>query len=105
GATFAEADWNNDRVSAFVVAFVGSVAMWWIYFDTGAESGTKRILQVDEPGRLARLAYLHVHLPLVAGIILTAVGDEFLLKDPLADTKLDALLGLVGGPMVYLTGA
>lgn len=105
GATFAEFYWDSFRLLAFVVAFVGSVAMWWIYFDTGAESGTKRILQIEEPGRLARIAYLYVHLPLVAGIVLTAVGDEIILKEPLADTDGEALLAVLGGPLLYLAGA
>jgi low temperature requirement protein LtrA len=79
--------------------------MWWIYFDTGAETGTERISQASDPGRLARMAYTYLHLPLVAGIILSAVGDELVLAHPHAQTDLPALLGVVGGPIVYLAGA
>jgi low temperature requirement protein LtrA len=105
GATFAEADWDLITSLAFSVAFVGSLAMWWIYFDTGAETGTQRISHASDPGRLARLAYTYLHLPLVAGIILSAVGDELLLAHPLAPTDVQALLGVVGGPALYLAGA
>src|SRR5262249_20265718 len=32
GATFAELSWTTENVLAFVCAFVGSLAMWWIFF-------------------------------------------------------------------------
>ena len=63
GATFAELPGRRRRVAAFVVAFVGSVAMWWIYFNIGAERGSRHIAASDDPGRLARLAYTYMHLP------------------------------------------
>jgi len=37
GATFAEQAWNTTSIAAFVVTFLGSVAMWVIYFNIGAE--------------------------------------------------------------------
>ena len=40
--------------AAFVVAFVGSVALWWIYFDRGAELAQEIIRRSDDPGRLGR---------------------------------------------------
>jgi low temperature requirement protein LtrA len=105
GATFAEGPWDLITALAFGVAFVGSLAMWWIYFDTGAEVGTERISHAADPGRLARLAYTYLHLPLVAGIILSAVGDELVLAHPHAPTDAQSLLGAVAGPLVYVGGA
>ena len=67
------------RWRAMCASFVGSVAMWWLYFDTTAEVGTKRIAASHDPGRIARLAYTYIHLLLVAGIIVCAVADEFVL--------------------------
>ncbi|MEK3723326.1 low temperature requirement protein A [Paenibacillus sp. FSL H8-0034] len=64
---------------SFMVTFVGSVAMWWIYFDSSAHSGHHKITHSNDPGRLARLAYTYLHLPIAAGIIVTAVGDELVL--------------------------
>ena len=43
GATFAELEWDRTHVSAFLVAVLGSIAIWWIYFDTGAERARHRI--------------------------------------------------------------
>ncbi|HTV25050.1 MAG TPA: low temperature requirement protein A [Polyangiaceae bacterium] len=105
GATFAEAHWDGITAAAFAVAFVGSLAMWWIYFDTGAEFGSQQISHARDPGRLGRLAYTYLHLPLVAGVILSAVGDELSLAHPHAATDVEALLGVVGGPILYLLGA
>ena len=82
GATFAELTWTTENVAAFVSAFVGTLAMWWIYFHKGAEAGSEQISRSSEPGRLARLAYTYLHMPIVAGIIVTAVADELVLKHP-----------------------
>jgi len=57
GATFSELEWTASTVAAFVVSLVGSITMWWLYFDTTAEAGSHVIASSDEPGRLARLAY------------------------------------------------
>src|SRR4029434_8964532 len=82
GSAFAQQGWNTATVSAFVVAFLGSVAMWWIYFDTGAERGSRRIAQSDDPGRQGRLAYTYLHLLVIAGVIVSAVADELVLVHP-----------------------
>lgn len=66
---------------ALFVAFAGSVAMWWIYFDTASEHGTRAIKQSDDPGRIG--AYFHyVHVTLIAGIIVAAVADELVIHHP-----------------------
>jgi hypothetical protein len=82
GATFAELAWTVETVRAFASAFIGSLAMWWIYFHKGAEAGSEQISKASEPGQLARLAYTYLHMPIVAGIIVSAVADELVLKHP-----------------------
>jgi len=57
GARFADLAWTGTTVAAFLVAFFGTVAMWWIYFNIGAERASARIMASSDPGRLARLAY------------------------------------------------
>ena len=47
--------------------FVGSVAMWWIYFNIGAERGSHQIAHAEDPGRVARAVYTYFHIPIVAG--------------------------------------
>ena len=88
---------------ALFVAFAGSVAMWWIYFDTASEHGTHAITRSDDPGRVG--AYFHyIHVTLIAGIIVAAVADELVIHHPDHHIDLATALVLVGGPLIYLLG-
>ena len=78
--------------------------MWWIYFDTGAERGAHRIMHSSDPGRLARLGYTYLHLPIIAGIIVCAVSDEILLLHP-GHASAATFAVLIGGPAGFLGGA
>jgi low temperature requirement protein LtrA len=104
GATFAELTWTFETVAAFASAFVASIAMWWIYFHKGAEAGSELISKSAESGRVARSAYTYLHMPIVAGIILTAVADEVVLKHPNGHADLEAVLSAIGGPLLFLIG-
>jgi low temperature requirement protein LtrA len=104
GATFAELTWTPANAAAFLAALVGSIAMWWIYFHRGAEAGSEMISKSAESGRVARLAYTYLHMPIVAGIILTAVADELVLKHPGGHSDLKTVLSAVGGPVLFLVG-
>jgi low temperature requirement protein LtrA len=104
GTKFGGLPWTGNTVAAFVVTFVASVAMWWLYFNIGAERATRRISNSSDPGRLARLAYTYLHLPLVAGIIVAAVGDDLTLAHPTAATDSKTAAILLGGPGLYLIG-
>jgi low temperature requirement protein LtrA len=103
-ATFADLNWSGQVISAFLSAFVGSLAMWWIYFHKGAEAGSELISNSSEPGRLARLAYTYLHLPIVAGIILSAVADDVVLQHPSGFSDSRTVLSAVGGPLLFLIG-
>src|SRR3569623_831413 len=105
GATFAELDWSADNILAFLAALTGSIAMWWIYFHRGAEAGSELLSKSADSGRLARLAYTYLHMPIIAGIILTAVSDEIVLKHPAGQSDLRITLSTVGGPLVFLIGS
>jgi low temperature requirement protein LtrA len=104
GATFAELTWTQENVAAFLSALIGSIAMWWIYFHRGAEAGSEKLSKSAESGRLARLAYTYLHMPIVGGIILAAVADELVLKHPLGHSDLRTVLCAVGGPLLFLVG-
>jgi low temperature requirement protein LtrA len=104
GATFAELAWTPENVTAFLAAFVGSIAMWWIYFHKGAEAGSEMISKSAESGRVARLAYTYLHMPIVGGIILAAVSDELVLKHPNGHADLKTIVSTIGAPLVFLVG-
>jgi low temperature requirement protein LtrA len=78
--------------------------MWGIYFNRGAEAGSELISKSAESGRVARSAYTYLHMPIVAGIILSAVADEIVLTHPLGHTELKTVLTAIGGPLVFLVG-
>jgi len=104
GATFAKLDWSVVTAAAFLSAFIGSVAMWWIYFNIGAERGSEHISVADDPGRLARVAYTYTHLLPVAGIIVTAVSDELVLAHPSGHTDFKTAATTLVGPALFLIG-
>jgi len=104
GATFAGLAWTAEHTGAFLVAFAGSIAMWVIYFNIGAERGTRLIASSADPGRLARNGYTYLHIVIVAGIIVAAVGDELVLHHPGGHTDIKTAMVLIGGPALYLVG-
>jgi len=104
GATFAGLTWTADHIGAFLVAFTGSVAMWVIYFNIGAERASRQIASSEDPGRLARNGYTYLHILLVAGIIVAAVGDDLALHHPNGHNDTGTTAVLIGGPALYLIG-
>jgi low temperature requirement protein LtrA len=91
-------------VTAFVVAFAGSVALWWLYFDRSAEAAAEVIAASDDPGRLGRSAYHFVHPVMVAGIIVSAAADERVLTHPGATASAATAWMILGGPALFLAG-
>jgi low temperature requirement protein LtrA len=104
GATYGGLPRTGATVMAFVVAFAGSLALWWLYFDRGAETGRAAITQTVDPGWLAVSAYSFFHLPMVAGIIMVAGGDELTIAHPTEPVSSAELALILGGPAVYLVG-
>jgi low temperature requirement protein LtrA len=104
GATASTLEIDLARATAITVAFLGSAALWWLYFSYVATIATRRLEQADDRGRLARDAYTYLHLPIVAGIIVAAVGDEIVIAHPGATLHTAELIALAAGPMLYLFG-
>jgi low temperature requirement protein LtrA len=104
GATFANQSWTTGAVLTFASAFVTTLAMWWIYFDRGSETGARHISRSAEPGAMARLGYTYLHALIVGGVVLSAVADELLLAHPDHHAGPMALLLILGGPALFLAG-
>jgi low temperature requirement protein LtrA len=104
GATFADLDINGEHLAGFLIAFLGSVALWWVYFDRSAGDAAEAIAHSDDPGALGRSAYTLLHIPMIAGIIVTAVGDELAIAHPLGHTSPETLATVLGGPALFLAG-
>jgi low temperature requirement protein LtrA len=104
GATFGELPLSAPVLAAFVLAFLGSVVLWWVYFDRSAGAAEAVIAASADPGRLGRSAYTYYHLPMVAGIIVAAVGDELVIAEPFGPTIPAILATVLGGPAIFLAG-
>lgn len=91
-------------IGAFVAAFAGAVALWWIYFDRAAEDSAREIAESDDPGRLARSAFHWIHPVIVGGIIVTAAADEKVLDEPAVNTASGTAWLLLGGTALFLFG-
>jgi low temperature requirement protein LtrA len=100
---------SAERFDAQLVAAVGlglliTVALWWTYFDRFAAIAEQRLRTHDDPVLAAADAYSYLHLVIVAGIIVFAVGIKQAagaVDAPLGDA---ARLALCGGVALYLTG-
>ncbi|WP_439473252.1 low temperature requirement protein A [Brevundimonas sp.] len=104
GATFAELAWTTPTVLAFLSAFLGTVAMWWLFFSAKHEAASDVIAGAKDAGAIARAAYTYAPIPVVAGIVVTAVGDEMALMHPLGHVEPAAVWVLLGGPALFLAG-
>ena len=103
GATAADAGLTSTVVLCLVVAFLETAALWWLYFGAG-EHSSAAMSGSDDPGRLARDAYTYLHLPIIAGIIATAVGANLLIAEPSDPQHGVGLAMMLGGPALYLVG-
>ena len=104
GATASEAGLTSTVVLCLVIAFLETAALWWLYFGATAEHARHVLSTCDDPGRLARDAYTYFHLPIVAGIIATAVANTLLITAPHDRPDGVGVAMILGGPALYLLG-
>jgi len=104
GSTYAGAEPQPGLNLALANTFVGSFAMWWLYFDMGARRGAHHIENHDLPGLIARQAFTYWHIPIVAGIIVLAVADELAMAHPLEPSHGEFVAVVVGGMLLFLGG-
>ena len=92
-------------VIAAVLGIAVAAALWWLYFDVVAPVSTRRLIAAAEGAernRMARDSFSFLHFPMVAGIVLAALGMKKVLghvEDPL---RLVPTFALLGGTALYL---
>lgn len=101
----AEIDLDAAVITAVVLGIALASALWWIYFDVVALVTARRLTLAPEGrerNRLARDSYTYLHFPMVAGIVLAALGLEETLAH--VDESLDGphAVALLGGTALYL---
>jgi low temperature requirement protein LtrA len=92
------------RVVAGLLGFAVAAALWWLYFDVVAIVAERKLHELSGNAQLAmaRDSYSYLHLPMVAGIILFAVGVKKTLGDVGEPLKLVPAVTLCGGVALYL---
>ena len=93
-------------IAAAVLGIAIAAALWWAYFDVVALVSERRFAesQGDERLEIARDSYSYLHLPMVAGIVLVALGLKKAIGDVDEPLKLVPAAALLGGIALYYGG-
>ncbi len=101
----AEVGVDAGVVVAAVIGTAVSAALWWLYFDVVALVAERR-LENAAPGRerneIARDSFSYLHFPMVAGIVLVALGFKKTLAHVGDELELVPATALLGGTALYL---
>jgi low temperature requirement protein LtrA len=99
-------DLTTGVIVAAALGIVVVSALWWLYFDVAAILARGRLLNARgvEQVRLALHAYSYLHLPMVAGIVLFAVGLKTTLDHVGEELDTVPAVALCGGAALYLFG-
>jgi low temperature requirement protein LtrA len=102
GATTSDLHVNAVRLLAFALAFLSTAALWWLYFTYVAAIATRRLALAEDRTTLARDGFTYLHVVFVAGIIVTAVGQELVIAHPTETLPGREIVAAVAGPIIYL---
>jgi low temperature requirement protein LtrA len=91
-------------ITAALLGLAIAAALWWAYFDVVAIVAERKLREASGSAQLtmARDSYSYLHLPMVAGIILFAVGVKKTLGDVGEPLELVPAVALCGGVAMYL---
>ena len=97
---------DSGVIAAAALGIVVVSALWWLYFDVAAIFARTRLMQAKgvELHRLALHAYSYLHLPMIAGIVLFALGLKTTLGHAGEALETVPAVGLCGGAALYLLG-
>jgi low temperature requirement protein LtrA len=104
GATTSELPLDAARLAAFGLAFLSTAALWWLYFSYVATIAQRRLELAPISTTLARDGFTYLHVVIVAGIIVAAVGDELVIAHPTGQLPTPELVVAAAGPAIYLLG-
>jgi low temperature requirement protein LtrA len=101
----AEAGVTLGVVVAASLGIAVAAAQWWLYFDVVARVAEIRLSRAAagrERNLIARDSYSYLHLPMVAGIVLVALGMKKTLEHVEDPLKTVPAVALLGGTALYL---
>ena len=90
--------------AAAVLGIVLAAALWWAYFDVVAVVAERRLREAEGIAQvsMARDSYSYLHFPMIAGIVLVALGMKKTIGDVGDPLKAVPAVGLLGGLALYL---
>src|SRR4051794_31247586 len=101
----AHAEVDAGVITAAILGVVVAATLWWLYFDVVVIVATRKLARAPV-GRvqnaMARDSYSFPHLPLVAGVILIALGMKKTLGDVDHHLQTVPAVALYGGAALYL---
>ncbi len=91
-------------ITAALLGIVVAASLWWSYFDWVIYFSQARLAEATgaERSSLARDLYSYLHLPMVSGIVLFAVGMEATLAHAGEPLEVIPAIGLCGGLALYM---
>jgi low temperature requirement protein LtrA len=95
---------NAELIATLSLALLITIGLWWVYFDRFASIAEERLRTHSDPVVAAADAYSYLHLVLVAGIIIFAVGAGSAVAHANDSLSLPSRLALCGGIALYLAG-
>jgi low temperature requirement protein LtrA len=101
----AEAGVDAGVVAAATLGVAVVASMWWLYFDVVALVAERRLTNAAvgrEQNEMARDSYSYLHFPMIAGIVLLALGLKKTLGDVEEPLKLVPAVAMLGGTALYL---
>jgi low temperature requirement protein LtrA len=101
----AGAEVDAGVVAAAMLGIAVAAALWWLYFDVVALVAERRLSSAAvgrEQNELARDSYSYLHFPMVAGVVLLALGLKKTLGDVDDPLELVPATAMLGGTAIYL---
>jgi low temperature requirement protein LtrA len=101
GTAFTDEPFEAERLLALAIAFTGTVALWWCYFERSERIGIAAADTAEAVGAVAWWGTWTLTL-IVLALIGIAVADQLAIANPRDGATLDFTILAFGGPAVFL---
>jgi low temperature requirement protein LtrA len=101
----AEVGVDAGVVAAATLGIGVAAALWWLYFDVVALVAARRLAEIADTrarNELARDSYSYLHFPMVAGVVLLALGLKKTLGDVGDPLETVPATAMFAGTAIYL---
>jgi len=103
GMALSSGDLSAGHFAAFLVALGSTVLLWRIYVHRAGEVLPAAINAARQPAGFTQSAPF-THLVMVAGVVTTAAGFDFVIRNPTGEPRIAEVVMMLGGPALFLVG-